>query len=419
MSRLLLSTPFTSFPNITPAHEILPMDTVEQDKNVTAISQLPTELLLLIMQDFIGLSDTLKNCSLVCRSWSYPAQRHLFVSLLLQSSESCHRMNDLFKNAPHLGLHVNNLTLSNNGAHRSCGNIYTLDIDVEDTEWHTSGQDLVITKLKSVRNLTVKGRMSWDDLGELLYELPLLRSVRILPKQQQQSSEPILATPNHDDHPSPSGTLYFTSPFRLESLVLSGIEVPGHESFLEFVNFSDALDFSEMRSLKLGWLSHPPAAREFGEQAGITPLFEEFFPSPRPTSVPAPRRLFECPAFGKFAETLGLLTNLRELKLQLASELTIPDPGMGMGMGMGMSAGVLQATPMLIALLVVYGIRYPDTSRTTPISPTRNGAQMQLETLKLEIDLELTIPSPSPSPHLTRIRAHVHNAICTSACPAF
>jgi hypothetical protein len=386
-------------------HEMVPL---------SPISQLPTELLLLIMQDFVGFSTTLKNCSLVCRSWSYAAQRHLFLSLLLQSSDECNRFNDFFKNAPHLGSHVNNLTLRLKDRSYSsyylnlpaaaelvenCGTIHTLEIDVRNTEWPTSGQDFVITKLKSVENLTVKGRISWDDLEELFYHLPFLRSVRILPGSS-------FTTPNHADYPSPtpSGTLYFSSPFQLQSVALSGIELPGHQSFLEFLNSSGVFDFSEMTSLKLGWLSQAtvPGSGEYLDPGFISSL-EEFFGvhghqlhNLTLSGFATYRQMFESPEFLKFTTALGNLKNLRELKLSLSTSLSLgvlrEDRDRDRDRDMeGESVGTVNASPAMISSLVLFGIREWRSSS--------QGLQhlSQLDTIILEVDLSLVIPVPTPT----------------------
>ncbi|KAF5352028.1 hypothetical protein D9758_009415 [Tetrapyrgos nigripes] len=212
------------------------------------ISNLPLELITLVIQQLEHDVASLKGCSLVCHGWRRSAQRYLFTSITLVSNDSCHEWNRFLRTSDYLGPYVRKLILrpepgtcsflnlrgATNVIER-CPGIRELEIDTLQDQWHVSGQEFVVAKLKSVEILRVKGQMSGVDFGEILRALPALRIAEFHPER-----------------------IPVTSRFRK----LSRPSSPGFDS-------------SRLRVLKLGWLTRPPGYANVGGPNAV-PLLETF-----------------------------------------------------------------------------------------------------------------------------------------------
>jgi len=79
------------------------------------IATCPQELLDNILGYLVG-ARSLPNCSLVCSSWRYSSQRHLFYQVAFHTKEigddGPEKFNDFLKHSPHIAPHIRHLTLT-------------------------------------------------------------------------------------------------------------------------------------------------------------------------------------------------------------------------------------------------------------------------------------------------------------------
>ncbi|KAF5352044.1 hypothetical protein D9758_009437 [Tetrapyrgos nigripes] len=157
-------------------------------------------------------------------------------------------MNKLFRGSSHLAPYVTQVAIKPGffthpnflrlrgaaGFIERCPNIRALEIDVHFGQWTAPSQDFVISKLKSVENLMVRGMISGQDLEDILHGLPALRSLEIHPREIRSSSHTTSVT-LAAHNPSPLG-----SPF-------AGINV------LRILLKAPTFDSSNLIVLKLGW----------------------------------------------------------------------------------------------------------------------------------------------------------------------
>ncbi|KAF5352071.1 hypothetical protein D9758_009443 [Tetrapyrgos nigripes] len=161
-------------------------------------------------------------------------------------------MNRLFKGSSHLIPYVNRITIKGQrvdylhlrgatGFIGHCLNIRTLEVDAGWVgAWSAISQDFVISNLKCVEKLVVKGNFPVERLKELLQGLPVLSSVEL---NQCYRSTPAL-----------SNTTPAASTLRLQELGLSRIE--SNDALLAFL--TTAVDSSHLKILKLAWLIGAP-----------------------------------------------------------------------------------------------------------------------------------------------------------------
>ncbi|KAF5352078.1 hypothetical protein D9758_009448 [Tetrapyrgos nigripes] len=285
-------------------------------ERVSAVATLPQELLALIMQQLRSLPATLKACSLVCRDWRSPAQRYLFASVTLRNHVSCNNMNRLFKGSSHLIPYVNRITIKGQridylhlrgatGFIEHCLNIRTLEVDGGWVGWSAISQDFVISNLKRVERLIVKGKFPMETLKELLQGLPVLCCVELHPWYDGNN--------RHRSTPALSNTTPAALTLRLRELALSSIE--SNDALLTFL--ISAVDSSHLTTLKLAWLIDAPlesstvqVLKKFSDMHGnhvkCLSLFGVFSSWPKSADV------------SQYAEALTFLGNVQELAISMS-----------------------------------------------------------------------------------------------------